>query len=108
MLNVNISKSQISFKANDKTKDELITKTAEYAKAKLSGEASGHDWWHVYRVWNNSKNILKTEPQADYYTVELASILHDIADWKFHNGDTTIGPNVARKFLKSINFVITF
>jgi uncharacterized protein len=31
--------------------------------------------------------------------VELAALLHDIADWKFHGGDDTIGPKVARELL---------
>jgi uncharacterized protein len=35
-------------------------------------------------------------------TVELASLLHDIADSKFHNGDEEIGPATAGKFLNSI------
>lgn len=29
----------------------------------------------------------------------MGALLHDIADHKFHNGDDTIGPKVARKFL---------
>jgi uncharacterized protein len=31
--------------------------------------------------------------------VELSALLHDIADWKFHNGDDSIGPKVAEQFL---------
>ncbi len=81
----------------------LIQKTAEFAKAKLFGEASGHDWWHVYRVWQNSKLILKNEPSADNLTVELAALLHDISDWKFNNGDDSVGPQIAYDFLKSID-----
>ena len=29
---------------------------------------------------------------ADLYIVELAALLHDIADWKFHGGDDRLGP----------------
>jgi uncharacterized protein len=32
--------------------------------------------------------------------VELAALLHDIADAKFHDGDESIGPTMARDFLK--------
>src|ERR1700748_3589822 len=39
--------------------------------------------------------------QADLLTVELAALLHDIADSKFHNGDEEIGPATAAAFLKS-------
>jgi uncharacterized protein len=30
--------------------------------------------------------------------VQLGALLHDIADSKFHNGDETIGPRIAREF----------
>lgn len=33
----------------------------------------------------------------------MLSLLHDIADSKFHKGDEEIGPDTAGKFLKSIN-----
>jgi uncharacterized protein len=31
----------------------------------------------------------------------LGALLHDIADSKFHDGDETIGPRIAREFLES-------
>jgi uncharacterized protein len=37
---------------------------------------------------------------ADLYVVQLAAILHDIADWKFHGGDLTAGPRAARDWLE--------
>lgn len=83
-------------------KDEVISKTVEYVKAKLSEDLSaGHDWWHVYRVWRNAKYIAGIE-KADSFVVELAALLHDIADWKFNNGDETIGGKVAREWLESL------
>jgi uncharacterized protein len=66
----------------------------------LEGEGSGHDWWHVYRVWQTAKDISKKE-KSDSFIVELAALLHDIADWKFHNGDETVGPKIAGKWLTS-------
>jgi uncharacterized protein len=38
---------------------------------------------------------------CDVNVVKLAALLHDIADSKFHNGDETIGPKIAREFLES-------
>jgi uncharacterized protein len=35
--------------------------------------------------------------------VKLGALLHDIADSKFHNGDETVGPKIAREFLESEN-----
>jgi uncharacterized protein len=80
---------------------QLIDETAEYIKQKLLGEGSGHDWWHVYRVWQLSRTILEGEPKADRPTVELGALLHDIADWKFADGDLEAGPKAARMWLES-------
>ncbi|HEU0051391.1 MAG TPA: HD domain-containing protein [Patescibacteria group bacterium] len=80
-------------------KDVLISKIADEVKAKLEGEGSGHDWWHVYRVWKMAKHISEKE-QVDLMIVELAALLHDIADWKFHNGDDTVGPRIAGEMLE--------
>ncbi|WP_018477807.1 HD domain-containing protein [Pontibacter roseus] len=71
-------------------------------KGILSGEGSGHDWWHIYRVWKNAQHIASKENGANLYTVELAALLHDIGDHKFHNGDETVGPRLVREWLESI------
>lgn len=83
-------------------KDEVITKTREYVKKELSGESSGHDWFHVERVWQNAIYIAKNE-NADLFVVQLAALLHDIADWKFHDGDETAGPKAAREWLEKLD-----
>jgi uncharacterized protein len=62
----------------------------------------GHDWWHVYRVWKNAVHIGRKE-NADIFVVQLAALLHDIADWKFHSGDFSIGPKLAREWLEKVN-----
>jgi len=80
----------------------IIQKTAKHVKERLLGEGSGHDWWHILRVWNNARTIGKKE-RADLFVVELAALLHDIADWKFHGGDETVGANLAKEWLKSLN-----
>lgn len=81
---------------------EVIDKTAGFVKQKFSGEGSGHDWWHMYRVWQLSKAIAEKEPGADLLIVELGALLHDIADWKFHDGDEEAGPKAAREWLESL------
>ena len=79
-------------------KQKIIKRIAEKVKKDLENEGSGHDWWHVYRVWKMAKGIAKEE-SADTFIVELAALLHDIGDWKFHHGDDTVGPKVARRIL---------
>jgi len=79
----------------------IIEKTVGFVKQTLAEAEGGHDWWHIYRVWNNAKLIMATE-QVDALVVELGALLHDIADSKFHDGDEEIGPKTARVFLESI------
>lgn len=80
----------------------IIEKTAEYARKTLEGEGSGHDWWHVYRVWKSAVQIGTLE-KANLLIVQLAALLHDIADYKFHGGDETIGPRKSREWLEQFN-----
>jgi uncharacterized protein len=80
----------------------IIVKTISFVHATLKDAEGGHDWWHIHRVWNNAKLIAKTE-NASTLVVELAALLHDIADSKFHEGDEETGPDIAGKFLRSIN-----
>ena len=81
--------------------DRLVQNTIEFVKHTLHDAEGGHDWFHIERVFNTANHILKFEDGADERTVQLAALLHDIADPKFHNGDETIGPKKATKFLKS-------
>jgi len=83
-------------------KAELIHSTIEYVRKTLSGAEGGHDWWHVFRVWNTARKIAETE-DVDLLVVELGALLHDIADSKFHGGDESIGPRMAGEFLSSLN-----
>ncbi|MFZ4862508.1 HD domain-containing protein [Sphingobacterium sp. Mn56C] len=80
---------------------EYILKTVAFVKESLQNAEAGHDWWHIERVWKNTKLILQTE-DADHLVCELTALLHDIADSKFHNGDETIGPRIAGEFLSRI------
>lgn len=80
---------------------KTIAIIAERVKEKMSGEGSGHDWWHVYRVWQNAIAVGQAEG-ADMFVVQTAALLHDIADWKFHDGDTRAGGRVAGQWLKEL------
>lgn len=80
----------------------LIENTVEFVKKKLEGAEAGHDWFHIERVWKLSRKIAETE-SCNQEVVELAALLHDIADPKFHNGDETLALKVSRDFLESQN-----
>lgn len=88
------------------TTKEQISKTIAFVKKELAGAEGGHDWFHIDRVYKNSLLIAKGE-NVDIFVVQLAALLHDIADSKFHpdasGGDESIGPKVAREFLLSLN-----
>ncbi len=83
------------------TKEQVLAATVCFVKETLVSAEGGHDWWHTYRVWQVAKTIAATEP-VDVYVVELGALLHDIADAKFHNGDESIGPKIARDFLSTL------
>ncbi len=82
--------------------DVLLAATADHVRSAMVGDGS-HDWWHVHRVWHNARMIAAGEVEAgrdvDMLVVELAALLHDIADWKFHGGDDEAGPRAARAWL---------
>ena len=82
-------------------KQFIIEETINYVKNTLIDAEGGHDWWHIHRVWKTAQHIAKLE-QADDLVVALGALLHDIADSKFHNGDETIGPRMAREWLLSL------
>lgn len=60
----------------------LIEETAVFVKTILQAESSGHDWFHIERVWRNAKIIHDKEDQGDRLVIELAALLHDLADEK--------------------------
>ncbi len=78
---------------------EIIGQTITFVKKELEGSESGHDWWHIFRVWKLAEKIA-VEEKADLFVVGLGALLHDIADAKFHNGDETKGSRVAKQFLQ--------
>ncbi len=79
--------------------NEIIQKTSEYIKQEFSDDSSGHDWWHIYRVWKNALAICEQE-KADQFIVELAALLHDLDDWKFNESEDET-PRRAKAWMES-------
>ncbi len=84
------------------TEKEIIDTTVHFVKTTLQNAEGGHDWWHIERVWKNAVTIAEGE-KVNLQVVELAALLHDIADAKFNNGDEEVGPAKATQFLQSIS-----
>lgn len=80
--------------------ENVVQNAIDFVKEKLNGAESGHDWFHIERVWKLSKKISETE-NCNLLVVELSALLHDIADPKFHNGDETLALNISREFLEN-------
>lgn len=59
----------------------IIDGVVERVRAFHSDDISGHDWWHVYRVWRLACRIAENEG-TNLYVVQLAALLHDTDDWK--------------------------
>jgi len=78
-----------------------IDATIAFVKKTLANAEGGHDWFHVQRVYQNTLAIAKEE-DVDDAIVTLGALLHDIADSKFHDGDETVGPRMARAFLETL------
>jgi uncharacterized protein len=76
-----------------------VSEIAKMVKELLSDAEGGHDWFHIERVFKNALTIYQHEKKGDLFIIQLAALLHDIADAKFHDGDETIGPATARKIM---------
>jgi len=77
----------------------VIKNTEKFVKARLAGEGTGHDWWHIERVRKNARLICKSE-KADFFIVELAVLLHDVGDRKVIHQDAD-DYSIAESFLKT-------
>lgn len=81
----------------------IVELSLEYAKKFFEGEASGHDYFHTYRVFKNSEMLLNNLPEADKEICLLGAILHDVDDDKI-SPETHENKDNARKFLGENNY----
>ena len=86
-----------------KQMQEIIEKTKDYIRELLYSDSTGHDWFHVERVWKLSKSLAEKEGGLDMFVVEMGALLHDIADHKFYAGDENIGHQKAAEYLEMID-----
>lgn len=81
--------------------EDLLEKTLLYIKDIFNNDYSGHDYYHSVRVYNLSTSICKVE-NANLEIVQLASLLHDVDDYKLFGGNASTYSN-AETFLKNNN-----
>lgn len=79
-------------------KQKILKAVQSLIKRQMLKEGTGHDWYHIDRVRRVALYIAKKE-KADLFVVELAALLHDVGDWKFHGGDDSIGPRIVEEIL---------
>lgn len=86
-------------------KSKIIKNIADLVKEKLFNEGTGHDWFHVERVWKLAKLIAgmesSSQQKVNLLLVEAAALLHDIEDWKF-SGDEQASSREAAKILTNL------
>lgn len=74
---------------------EILNKVKIWVKEIHENENNGHDFFHVQRVVNNTKNICEQLPCNAFYA-ELLAWLHDVGDYKLHNGSDQTQEMVSR------------
>lgn len=79
-------------------KPAIIKEVERWLKKSLNEEPTGHGWWHSLRVRDLSKKIVQKEG-GDLFVIEMASLLHDIDDWKFSKSSPTAR---ARRLMKEL------
>ncbi len=63
--------------------EDLINALSNDVQELFEGEGTGHDWWHIHRVMHNAIYIAEQEG-AEVEIVQIAALLHDVGDHKFH------------------------
>ena len=67
-------------------------------KAYFIDKEGSHDWYHIKRVLELSREIQAIEG-GNKQLVELCALLHDVSDHKYNGGDYELGGAVARKWV---------
>lgn len=66
--------------------EEIVSKVEKYIKEISLNESTGHDWWHIKRVYSLAMKINEIEKE-DVFLIQMISLLHDVFDSKFCEGD---------------------
>lgn len=64
---------------------EILSKINKEVFELLKSEGTGHDFFHIERVVNNTKKIISHE-KCNGFHAHLLAYLHDVGDYKLYNG----------------------
>ena len=82
---------------------EIVSQIKSIIKKQFENESTGHDWFHIERVYNMAAFLQKTEG-GDLEIIELAALLHDVSDHKFNGGSATLGGDIAFEMLINLSY----
>lgn len=85
-------------------KEEIISIVKKYVKDKCYNDSTGHDWWHIQRVYNNAMLINKKE-KADEFVITIIVLMHDLYDHKFYDGNIEEKLEETLKELNVYNYI---
>ena len=68
------------------SEEEIVVVMGKYVRSLCENEATGHDWWHIKRVYNNAMLINQKE-KANEFIITMIAYMHDLYDHKFYDGD---------------------
>lgn len=71
-------------------------------KNNFQHDFSGHDWYHIERVYTNAMKIQEIEG-GNVEIICYLAILHDISDHKLNGGKLNNGGSEAEKIMKKLN-----
>lgn len=81
--------------------DQAIEETVNFVKSQTTGEGTGHDWFHIQRVWQMACYIHSQQGEGDLFIVQMTALLHDLADEKL--GDEEAGLEKIAYFLEGLS-----
>lgn len=63
----------------------VLKRVSETVRENLANQGAGHGFDHVVRVARSAR-VIAEEVGGDRFVIELAALLHDVGDAKFHAG----------------------
>ncbi len=82
---------------------EIVSQIKSIIQKQFENESTGHDWFHIERVYNMATFLQKSEG-GNLEIIELAALLHDVSDHKFNGGSATLGGDIAFEMLINLNY----